>query len=122
MQSGWDWQLDDSKSTAPNAQMVSLLTFMAANNNISALTPEMLPMLCQSFGLPTPASTSASSASAALSSSLTSVSGTTDLATQIQTAITAAFSARDTGNSTKSLPSPYSNKNWLLRFLRFICF
>ena len=107
MQSGWDWQQDNSKSTALQAQMVSLLTLMAANNNSAAITPEMLPVLCQSLGLPVPASTSASSASSASSSSLPPVSDTTGtLAQQIQTAITAAFSARDTGNSSKSLPPP----------------
>ena len=55
MQSGWDWQ-ENTKSTAPNAQIVSLLTLMAANNNSSGLTPDMLPVLLQSFGLPVPAS------------------------------------------------------------------
>ena len=107
MQSGWDWQ-ENTKSTAPNAQVVSLLTLLAANNNSSGLTPELLPLLLQSIGLPAPASTSTSTASSVSSSiaSLTSASPTADLTTQVQAAVTAALALRDAGKPAGSSPSP----------------
>ena len=109
MQSGWDWQ-ENTKATAPNAQIVSLLTLLAANNNSSGLTPDMLPVLLQSLGLPVPASTSTSTSSASSVSSsiasLTSASQTADLASQIQAAVAAALTERDAGKSTSSRLSP----------------
>ena len=109
MQSGWDWQ-ENTKATAPNAHIMSLLTLMAANNNSSGLTPDLLPVLLQSLGLPVPASasTSTSSASSVSSSiaSLTSASQTADLTSQIQAAVTAALTEREAGKSTSSRLSP----------------